>query len=231
MKSLIILFLMAIAIFPQITLSGYHDCIEHISGVQSKISHNGENLVWIKSTDDSIVIMCMLNKNEGAWYEAYVLYEHKIAILGERSFIELLSISDTSVIFVKKLYIVSTDGKLTYAKNGSNIMRVHLKTQDELTTEEYISLMPDPLHTYPVVKVYPNPSNPTVTINYTVTAYANVKVEAFDIEGKSVGVITSGLRNAGRYETIWDPIVASGKYLIKVWAGARTGSAVITIVK
>ncbi|MFK7845850.1 MAG: FG-GAP-like repeat-containing protein [Rhodothermales bacterium] len=73
---------------------------------------------------------------------------------------------------------------------------------------------------------YPNPFNPTTTINFDVPEASNVRLEVYDMMGRRVATLVNGQLGAGRYEAIWNAqsdagtAVASGVYLYRMQAGS-----------
>ena len=71
-------------------------------------------------------------------------------------------------------------------------------------------------------KNYPNPFNPTTTINYNISKQANVKLSIYNLKGEKVRVLVNKILNAGSYKAVWNgknnagKIVASGVYLYKL---------------
>lgn len=69
---------------------------------------------------------------------------------------------------------------------------------------------------------YPNPFNPEVNIEYRLEKSQNISIDIFDILGKHIINIGSGLQQAGQYHIKWNgrnkhnEITASGIYLLKV---------------
>ncbi|GAB4321512.1 MAG: hypothetical protein Kow0074_12530 [Candidatus Zixiibacteriota bacterium] len=69
---------------------------------------------------------------------------------------------------------------------------------------------------------FPNPFNPSTLIQYDLRAPADVKLEVFDIMGRTVSVLHDGYQEAGRYSAVWDGrdrnghSVASGIYFYRL---------------
>tara|TARA_B100001971_G_C17907695_1_gene391233 strand:- start:147 stop:659 length:513 start_codon:yes stop_codon:yes gene_type:complete len=63
---------------------------------------------------------------------------------------------------------------------------------------------------------YPNPFNPTTTMELTMQVAGDIRVEVYNLLGQSVSTLTSGYRDAGTYNLTWDAAnVASGVYFVK----------------
>jgi len=70
---------------------------------------------------------------------------------------------------------------------------------------------------------YPNPFNPTTTINYTLTAQAEVKVAVFNVAGKEVASLASGIKNAGQHKVEFNGAnLASGVYFCKLLVNGQS---------
>ena len=50
----------------------------------------------------------------------------------------------------------------------------------------------------------PNPFNPLTRISYGVPATSMVRIEIFDVRGRSVRKLVDGVQSAGTYDAIWD---------------------------
>lgn len=75
-------------------------------------------------------------------------------------------------------------------------------------------------------EVFPNPFNPETSVNFTVPDYSPIRLEVFDITGKSVKVLTDDYYHTGTYTLRWQGTdennlpVASGTYFIKLSSGS-----------
>ena len=62
---------------------------------------------------------------------------------------------------------------------------------------------------------YPNPFNPTTSITFDVASECELKLSIFDIQGRLIEEIVSGLVQAGYYEIQWNASgQASGMYFL-----------------
>jgi hypothetical protein len=77
---------------------------------------------------------------------------------------------------------------------------------------------------YTLRQNYPNPFNPVTVIEYSLPARALVRLEIFDITGRTVRVLEHGPRTAGVHHVIWDgrdsndQPLASGVYFYRLTA-------------
>jgi hypothetical protein len=73
---------------------------------------------------------------------------------------------------------------------------------------------------YTLSNNYPNPFNPSTTIDFTLPEQSNAKVIIYDALGNQVDVIADGVRAAGKYSVKWNASnYASGIYFYKLEAG------------
>ncbi|MBK8167569.1 MAG: T9SS type A sorting domain-containing protein [bacterium] len=69
---------------------------------------------------------------------------------------------------------------------------------------------------------YPNPFNPTITIPYSASDGANLKLAIYDVAGRMVRLLLSEAQSPGTYRLTWDGLdergerVASGVYFVKL---------------
>jgi len=74
---------------------------------------------------------------------------------------------------------------------------------------------------------YPSPFNPSATIRFTLPVDCLVDLRVCTVLGQTAEIITSGIRNAGSYATVWNAArFASGVYYIRMTAeplGGRGG--------
>lgn len=76
---------------------------------------------------------------------------------------------------------------------------------------------------YALAQSYPNPFNPTVTIEYTLPREEVVAITIYDEAGRQVATLEQEKRGAGVHSTIWDATrVASGTFYYRMTAGNVT---------
>jgi len=82
-----------------------------------------------------------------------------------------------------------------------------------------------PLKAFALEQNYPNPFNPTTTIVYELPLQSNVTLTVYDVTGRRVRELLSGIRPAGRHAAVWngtddaDRPVATGVYFYRLVAG------------
>ena len=67
---------------------------------------------------------------------------------------------------------------------------------------------------------YPNPFNPTTTIEYSIPRSSEVTLKVYDLLGREVNVLVDGRQNAGLHKVVFNAgNLASGVYIYKIEAG------------
>ena len=75
---------------------------------------------------------------------------------------------------------------------------------------------------------YPNPFNATTKIDYNLTSESQVQLEVYDLVGRKVADLATGVQPAGHHQIIWDGldsqgnVVASGVYFYRLTAGEQS---------
>jgi hypothetical protein len=87
------------------------------------------------------------------------------------------------------------------------------------------------------VRQYPNPFNPSTTIEYTLTVGGPVNVTVYDAAGRRLRLLDSGTRAAGVHAVVWDGRDArggnmpSGLYFLRIDAGEHAETRRMLLVK
>ena len=81
-------------------------------------------------------------------------------------------------------------------------------------------------------KAYPNPFNPSTTINFGIPKDGQVEISVYDISGRHITTITDEFLSAGYHTRIWDASsYASGVYMINMTAVGFRATQKIALVK
>ena len=84
---------------------------------------------------------------------------------------------------------------------------------------------------------YPNPFNPSTTIEFTLPAQAEVSLEIYTSYGERVATLVHGEQDAGTHRVRWNgrndnsSTVSSGVYICRLSAGAFTAHQSLLLVK
>ena len=86
--------------------------------------------------------------------------------------------------------------------------------------------------TFSVSNAYPNPFNPTTSLNINLDAASYVSVKVFNVMGQLVDVITEGQMTEGTHAISWDAsTVASGVYFINTEVSSSLSSQKVMLLK
>jgi subtilisin family serine protease len=84
---------------------------------------------------------------------------------------------------------------------------------------------------------YPNPFNPTTTIEYEIASRAHVRLTVFDVTGARVATLVDETQLPGRKSVAWNARgdrgerLASGVYLYRLYAGGATRTRKMVLLK
>ena len=79
---------------------------------------------------------------------------------------------------------------------------------------------------------YPNPFNPTTTLELFMSVAGDIKVEVYNLLGQPVATLASGYMEKGNYDLTWNAESdASGMYFVKAQAGGFTTTQKLLLVK
>ncbi|MCX6640902.1 MAG: T9SS type A sorting domain-containing protein [bacterium] len=79
---------------------------------------------------------------------------------------------------------------------------------------------------------YPNPFNPTTSINFSLVNAGNVQLTVYDVSGREVATLVNGYRNAGIQSVSFDAShLASGIYIYRLTSGGQVTSAKMVLMK
>ncbi len=131
-------------------------------------------------------------------------------------------IDDTAIAqqdYYYKLEDISLNGKSTWHGPVYVSMALDVAGQTETVNE------------YKLVGNYPNPFNPSTTIEYTIANSVYVELTVYSMTGQRVAMLVSTEQSAGRYRIPWNAVddhnqpVSSGSYIYRLSAGdfSKTG--------
>jgi len=79
---------------------------------------------------------------------------------------------------------------------------------------------------------YPNPFNPVTTLEFSVPSEMEVQVVVYDMMGRVVSELVSGLHEPGYHEVQWNASQqSSGIYFVKMVAGGQANILKLMLVK
>ena len=115
------------------------------------------------------------------------------------------------------------DGKYLWVSNND----VDSIYQLDVSTETNISVSKSFLNSFALEHNYPNPFNPSTTIEYQLKTSASVRLTVYNLLGQKVRTLVNTRQIAGRHQAVWDGCdesgrpVSSGVYYYRLQAGAK----------
>ncbi|MDD5088981.1 MAG: S8 family serine peptidase, partial [bacterium] len=99
----------------------------------------------------------------------------------------------------------------------------------DLPAGEPSAQLPTEFRLYPN---YPNPFNPATTIRFDVPEPTDARIEVFDVTGRLVRTLHSGVLSAGRHALVWNAAdVSAGLYLCRVSSPRYTATQKMILLK
>ena len=91
----------------------------------------------------------------------------------------------------------------------------------------------DPIpNNYNLTSIYPNPFNPTTTINFAIPTDSEVFISVYNLQGREVVTLAHGSYDAGYHQVIWNADThSSGVYFVKMVAGEFISTQKLMLVK
>ena len=90
-------------------------------------------------------------------------------------------------------------------------------------------------NSYAIQSAYPNPFNPSVSIEFSIQSMASIKLSIVDLKGSEIEVLYDGDIAAGSHSVNWQPRhdLSSGLYFAKLTASDKSFSSTykITLLK
>mgnify|MGYP001448534162 CR=1 FL=1 len=85
---------------------------------------------------------------------------------------------------------------------------------------------------FSIGKAYPNPFNPTTTLNYSIPENGYLEVNIFDLQGRLVESLYADYASAGQYAIVWNADkYSSGIYFVKLISGEYINTKRIVLIK
>jgi hypothetical protein len=108
-------------------------------------------------------------------------------------------------------YAVVKGNDLNEIRNNSNTAKNRFNV---IGIEQISTIVPEKFALY---QNYPNPFNPSTTIKFDLAKRDDVKIKIFDIIGREVVILHSGMLDAGRYKVNFDATnLSSGVYFYRL---------------
>jgi K319-like protein/lamin tail-like protein/type IX secretion system substrate protein len=86
--------------------------------------------------------------------------------------------------------------------------------------------------TFALDKAYPNPFNPSTTIQFSIVDASDFEISVYNIAGQKMSVLANGYAQPGVYKQVWNAAdFTSGVYFIRLTAGANVATQKVVLIK
>ena len=74
------------------------------------------------------------------------------------------------------------------------------------------------IYSYEIKSTYPNPFNPSISIDFSIDKIGFIELSIYDIQGKKVATLLQNHLNVGSYSAEWVPEsnISSGLYFVRL---------------
>jgi len=110
------------------------------------------------------------------------------------------------------IYNLWSGGRASYDYSGCDIYICQLDESIDGSPRELAVESENP-ESFALLKNYPNPFNPTTTIEFTVTKPGPINLSVYNITGQKVSELVSGSVTAGKHSVVWNGHVSKGTSL------------------
>ena len=91
---------------------------------------------------------------------------------------------------------------------------------------------PAKINSFSLSRLYPNPFNPILNIDFDINQAGLVKVDISDIMGTFVNTVYNGYLTKGKHQKSWNPEnLPSGVYLVSLQAGGNSLTSKVVLLK
>ncbi len=85
---------------------------------------------------------------------------------------------------------------------------------------------------FSILNAYPNPFNPSVTLDYVINESKFVEISIVNLKGEVIDVFESSFKNKGIHSIVWNPInISSGIYFINISSGNQIETQKLMFIK
>ncbi len=144
-----------------------------------------------------------------------------IADLENDGMLEMIMAGDNRNLFVWDLGVPYDSTEMVWPKflRDNKNTGINPNRADPTAVDDQISVIPD---RFEILGNYPNPFNPSTTIEFSTTRTLEIKLEVFNVLGQKVKTLISGAYPAGVHQIVWDGTdnegdeVATGVYFARL---------------
>lgn len=195
----------------------------HIRATNSNIV-KGSVYAAARSTDPGSLDIVLINKDFTATMKA------SVSVAGPTSFLSARDFGfDTTADSVREFAPITSIAGNAFIVSVPPLSVHHLVLSTSASDVAIRASRPD---VFGLSQNYPNPFNPCTTITFSVPEAGTVRLAVYDLLGRVVTVLVHGQVAAGAHTVRFDASsLASGIYVARLAAGARSQSRAMVLVK
>ena len=102
----------------------------------------------------------------------------------------------------------------------------------ELPLDENLSNTDVIVDSFDLLGNYPNPFNPSTTIDFSLNSFSDLEINVYDLNGRLVENLFSGFKSPGIHKVVWDATgFSTGIYIVNMVSEKSSETLMITLVK
>ena len=102
----------------------------------------------------------------------------------------------------------------------------------ELLLDENLSNSEVIVDSFDLLGNYPNPFNPSTTIDFSLNSFSDLEINVYDVNGRLVENLFSGFKSPGTHKVVWDATgFSTGIYIVNMVSEKSSETLMITLVK
>jgi hypothetical protein len=187
-------------------------------------------LVYPPNSTPDLPLSLTLRWNKAASATAYRIQVSRAADFSTL-FVDTSSVADTNLAVsgLQSFTIYSWRVKASNAAGSADWSAAfRFRTMEVLAVGEGQELPKE----YALSQNFPNPFNPTTTIQYELPAQVHVTIKIFDVLGREIETLINEEQHAGRYQLVWDAgRESSGIYFLRMMAGSFVSTRKMMLVR
>ena len=209
------------------------DTSEDVYGIQFDMHYNLDhiNIEELSASNSLVNGVDLYSKVKEPGFVRVIMFSmdlNKISLASQLS--EVINFNVTPAAGYIETATISFDNIILAGENGQE-----LDYPDAFVYElSGANLIPN---TTGLSNVYPNPFNPSTTIDYNLSISAEVSLVIYDMKGSIVKTLVSNFQDAGLHQMTWNgkndngSQVSSGMYLVRMETSGQLYQQAITLLK
>ena len=137
------------------------------------------------------------------------------------------------LVFLLTAFLFNQNYSLSFDGDDDRVEIINNSTQG-LTEFSFLGVtsISDVPQEFSLSEAYPNPFNPSTTIDFSVPSESVVNIGIYDVSGRNIQTLVNDNYQPGYYSIVWDGAGhSSGVYFVKMTSGSYTQTQKLMLVK